>query len=67
MPFGAASDSATIFLDGTPPPEVEEAITDHVPSARPISRARLLLPCGVSVVLAFSAGRRPSSMNRSSA
>jgi 2-polyprenyl-6-methoxyphenol hydroxylase-like FAD-dependent oxidoreductase len=39
MVFGARYDSTAIIQDGTPPPEVANAITDYVPVARPGSRA----------------------------
>src|SRR5262249_35363610 len=37
--FGAAYESSAVVADGTPPPQVENPITDYVPSARPGHRA----------------------------
>ncbi|HEU5196463.1 MAG TPA: FAD-dependent monooxygenase [Methylomirabilota bacterium] len=39
MIFGAAYESSAVVADGTPPPKVENPITDYVPSARPGHRA----------------------------
>ena len=39
MIFGTAYESSAIVPDGTPPPKVENPITDYVPSARPGHRA----------------------------
>ena len=37
--FGASYRSDAVIPDGTPPPEVEDPVTQYVPSARPGSRA----------------------------
>ena len=37
--FGASYHSAAVIPDGTPPPAVENPVTDYVPSARPGGRA----------------------------
>jgi 2-polyprenyl-6-methoxyphenol hydroxylase-like FAD-dependent oxidoreductase len=37
--FGASYDSSAVVPDGTPPPHVEDPITQYVPSARPGRRA----------------------------
>src|SRR6266850_2779629 len=39
MIFGTAYESAAVVPDGTPPPKVENAVTDYRPSARPGHRA----------------------------
>ena len=39
MIFGAAYESSAVVPDGTPPPKVENPITDYRPSARPGHRA----------------------------
>jgi 2-polyprenyl-6-methoxyphenol hydroxylase-like FAD-dependent oxidoreductase len=37
--FGAAYESAAVIPDGTPPPHVDDPVTQYVPSARPGCRA----------------------------
>jgi 2-polyprenyl-6-methoxyphenol hydroxylase-like FAD-dependent oxidoreductase len=37
--FGAAYESAAVIPDGTPPPRVDDPVTQYVPSARPGHRA----------------------------
>jgi 2-polyprenyl-6-methoxyphenol hydroxylase-like FAD-dependent oxidoreductase len=39
MIFGASYDSAAVVPDGTPPPVLENPVTEYVPSARPGARA----------------------------
>lgn len=37
--FGAAYESAAVIPDGTPPPRIDDPVTQYVPSARPGGRA----------------------------